>query len=95
MNAAATVTPVLPVSCSLPEQQRHLLEELQYVELPQEQAQKLLREYQDEAHRLLPPIPKPDEKRPRLHKKRPHPHGPPLSHKMQWAASHGQHVNMF
>lgn len=81
------------MSCSLPEQQSDLLEELQYVELPQEQAQKLLQEYKDEAHRLLPPVPKPEKKRPKLHKKRPYPHGPPLPHRMQWAARHGQHEN--
>uniref|UniRef100_A0A674NGD6 Si:ch211-107m4.1 n=1 Tax=Takifugu rubripes TaxID=31033 RepID=A0A674NGD6_TAKRU len=71
--------------CSLPEQQSDLLEELLYVELPQEQAQKLLQEYKDEAHRLLPPIPKPEKKRPKLHKKRPYPH------RTQWAACRGQH----
>ncbi|TNM99183.1 hypothetical protein fugu_013747 [Takifugu bimaculatus] len=73
----------LQVSCSLPEQQSDLLEELLYVELPQEQAQKLLQEYKDEAHRLLPPIPKPEKKRPKLHKKRPYPH------RTQWAACRG------
>uniref|UniRef100_H2U6G2 Si:ch211-107m4.1 n=1 Tax=Takifugu rubripes TaxID=31033 RepID=H2U6G2_TAKRU len=76
---------LVPVSCSLPEQQSDLLEELLYVELPQEQAQKLLQEYKDEAHRLLPPIPKPEKKRPKLHKKRPYPH------RTQWAACRGQH----
>ncbi|XP_034037356.1 heterogeneous nuclear ribonucleoprotein U-like protein 2 isoform X2 [Thalassophryne amazonica] len=65
----------LQVSCSLPEQQSDLLEELQYVELPQDQAQVLLQEYREEARRLLPPTQK-QEKKPRLHKKRPHPHGP-------------------
>lgn len=80
-----------PVSCSLPEQQSDLLEELQYVELPQEQAQMLLQEYKDEAHRLLPPIPKQEKKKPRLHKKRPHPRvGPPPSHRMQWIGLNGQ-----
>uniref|UniRef100_H3BYE8 Si:ch211-107m4.1 n=1 Tax=Tetraodon nigroviridis TaxID=99883 RepID=H3BYE8_TETNG len=48
----------LQLSCRLPEPQSELLEELQYLELPGEQAQKLLREYQDQAHRLLPPVPK-------------------------------------
>uniref|UniRef100_A0A3Q3VQY4 Uncharacterized protein n=1 Tax=Mola mola TaxID=94237 RepID=A0A3Q3VQY4_MOLML len=61
----------LQVSYSLPEQQSDLLEELRYVELPQEKAQTLLQEYKDEAHRLLPPVPK-QEKNPRLQKKRPH-----------------------
>ncbi|XP_070818900.1 heterogeneous nuclear ribonucleoprotein U-like protein 2 [Chaetodon trifascialis] len=79
----------LQVSCSLPEQQSDLLEELQYVELPQEQAQTLLQEYKDEARRLLPPVPKQDKKKPRLHKKRPHPHGPPPSRRMQWTALNG------
>ncbi|XP_037635983.1 heterogeneous nuclear ribonucleoprotein U-like protein 2 isoform X2 [Sebastes umbrosus] len=79
----------LQVSCSLPEQQSNLLEELQYVELPQEQAQTLLQVYRDEARRLLPPIPKQEKKKPRLHKKRPHPHGPPPSHRIQWTGLHG------
>lgn len=79
----------LQVSCSLPEQQRGLLEELQYVELPQEQAQMLLQEFKDEARRLLPPIPKQEKKKPRLHKKRPHPHGPPPLHRIQWSELNG------
>uniref|UniRef100_A0A3B4GAY4 B30.2/SPRY domain-containing protein n=1 Tax=Pundamilia nyererei TaxID=303518 RepID=A0A3B4GAY4_9CICH len=54
--------------------------ELQYVELPQEKALKLLQEYKDEARRLLPPVPK-HEKTRRLYRKRPHPHGPPSSHR--------------
>uniref|UniRef100_A0A669EED6 Si:ch211-107m4.1 n=1 Tax=Oreochromis niloticus TaxID=8128 RepID=A0A669EED6_ORENI len=70
----------LQVSCSLPEQQDDLLEELQYIELPQEKALKLLQEYKDEARRLLPPVPK-HEKTRRLYRKRPHPHGPPSSHR--------------
>lgn len=79
-----------PVSCSLPEQQSDLLEKLQYVDLPQEQAQTLLQEYKDEARRLLPPIPKQEKKKPRLYKKRPHPHGPPPSHRIQWTGVNGQ-----
>lgn len=79
----------LQVSCSLPEQQSGLLEELQYVELPEEQAQTLLQEYKEQARRLLPPIPKQEKKKNRLHKKRPRPHGPPLSHRNQWAGLHG------
>nr|XP_046261281.1 heterogeneous nuclear ribonucleoprotein U-like protein 2 [Scatophagus argus] len=80
----------LQASCSLPEQPSDLLEELQYVELPQEQAQTLLQEYNDEARRLLPPIPKQEKKKkPRLHRKRPHPRGPPPSHRMQWTALDG------
>ncbi|KAF1384853.1 hypothetical protein PFLUV_G00124490 [Perca fluviatilis] len=78
----------LQVSCSLPEQQGDLLEELQYVELPQEQAQELLQEYKVEARRLLPPIAKHEKKKPRLHKKRPHPHGPLPSHRIQWTGLH-------
>ncbi|XP_063351787.1 heterogeneous nuclear ribonucleoprotein U-like protein 2 [Pelmatolapia mariae] len=70
----------LQVSCSLPEQQDDLLEDLQYVELPQEKALKLLQEYKDEARRLLPPVPK-HEKTRRLYRKRPHSHGPPFSHR--------------
>ncbi|XP_029020612.1 heterogeneous nuclear ribonucleoprotein U-like protein 2 [Betta splendens] len=76
----------LQLSCSLPEQQSDLLEKLQYVELPQEQAQKLLQEYKDEARRLLPPFPK-QEKKPRLHKKRPHPFYPQSSHRIQWSGT--------
>ncbi|KAM9356841.1 heterogeneous nuclear ribonucleoprotein U-like protein 2 [Symphorus nematophorus] len=79
----------LQVSCSLPEQQSDLLEELQYVELPQDQAQTLLQEYKDEARRLLPPVPKQEKRKPRLHKKRPHPHGPPPSYRMQWTGDNG------
>ncbi|RVE67388.1 hypothetical protein OJAV_G00102360 [Oryzias javanicus] len=74
----------LQVSCSLPEPQVNLQEELQYVELPQEQAQTLLKKYKDEARRLLPPNPKQPKRRPRLNKKRPHPYGPPQSHAIQW-----------
>uniref|UniRef100_A0A3B3IB00 Si:ch211-107m4.1 n=1 Tax=Oryzias latipes TaxID=8090 RepID=A0A3B3IB00_ORYLA len=75
----------LQVSCSLPETHSDLLEELQYVELPQDQAQTLLKKYKDEARRLLPPtIPKQPKKRPRLNKTRPHPYGPPPSHVIQW-----------
>ncbi|XP_044061283.1 heterogeneous nuclear ribonucleoprotein U-like protein 2 [Siniperca chuatsi] len=79
----------LQVSCSLPEQQSDLLEELQFVELPQEQAQTLLQEYKGEARRLLPPIPKQVKKKPRPHKNRPHPHGPPPSHRSQWTGLNG------
>ncbi|XP_035525684.1 heterogeneous nuclear ribonucleoprotein U-like protein 2 [Morone saxatilis] len=79
----------LQVSCSLPEQQSDLLEELQYVGLPRDQAQTLLQEYKEEARRLLPPIAKQDKKKPRFYKKRPHPHGPPPSHRMQWTGLHG------
>ncbi|GLD70311.1 heterogeneous nuclear ribonucleoprotein U-like protein 2 [Lates japonicus] len=79
----------LQVSCSLPEQQTDLLEELQYVELPREQAQTLLQEYKDCACRLLPPIPKQEKRKPRLRRKRPHPHGPPPSHRIQWAGING------
>ncbi|XP_060935614.1 heterogeneous nuclear ribonucleoprotein U-like protein 2 [Limanda limanda] len=71
----------LQVSCSLPERQTDLLEELLYVDLPQEQAQTLLQEYKDCARRLLPPVPKKEKKK---YRKRPHPHGPPPSHKIQW-----------
>ncbi|XP_044219236.1 heterogeneous nuclear ribonucleoprotein U-like protein 2 isoform X1 [Thunnus albacares] len=73
----------LQVSCSLPEK-GDLLEELQYVELPQEQAQTLLQKYKDEARRLLPPITKQEKKKHRLHKKRPYPHGPPPAHRIRW-----------
>ncbi|XP_072251655.1 heterogeneous nuclear ribonucleoprotein U-like protein 2 [Leuresthes tenuis] len=79
----------LQVSCSLPETQSDLLEELEYVELPQEQAKALLEEYKDAARRLLPPVLKPEKKKPRLYKKRPHPHGPPPSHPIQWTGLHG------
>ncbi|KAM6923756.1 heterogeneous nuclear ribonucleoprotein U-like protein 2 [Xenentodon cancila] len=79
----------LQVSCSLPEPQADLLEELQYVELPQEQAQILLKEYKDEARRLLPPIPKQEKKKSRPYKKRPHPRSPPPSYMIQWPGLHG------
>lgn len=79
----------LPASCSLPEQESDLLEQLQYVELPQDKALKLQQEYKDEAHRLLPPNPKP-EKRARPNRKRRYGHGPPVSHRMQWGGSNGQ-----
>ncbi|XP_049442197.1 heterogeneous nuclear ribonucleoprotein U-like protein 2 [Epinephelus fuscoguttatus] len=79
----------LQVSYTLPEQQSDVLEELQYVELPQEQAQMLLQEFKDEARRLLPPVPKQEKKKPRLHKKRPYPYGPPPSHRIQWSGHNG------
>ncbi|XP_061581538.1 heterogeneous nuclear ribonucleoprotein U-like protein 2 isoform X2 [Cololabis saira] len=79
----------LQVSCSLPEPQTDLLEELQYVELPQEQAQILLKDYKDEARRLLPPIPKQEKKKSRPYKKRPHPRSPPPSYMIQWPGLHG------
>lgn len=65
----------LQVSYTLPEQE-NLLEEVQYVELSQQQAQTILQEYKDEARRLLPPVPKHDKKKSHL-KKRPYPHWPP------------------
>lgn len=61
------------------------------MELPQDEAQTLLQEYKNEAHRLLPPNPKPEKKKLRLHKKRPYGHSPPMSHRMQWARSNGQY----
>ncbi|XP_037317760.2 heterogeneous nuclear ribonucleoprotein U-like protein 2 [Pungitius pungitius] len=79
----------LQVSCSLPEQCGDLLEELQYVELPQDEARTLLEENRDEARRLLPPVPKQDKKKSRLQKKRAHPLGPPPSHRIQWTGRHG------
>lgn len=78
----------LQVSCSLPEPQPDLIEELQYAELPQEQAQTLLLQYKEEARRLLPPVVKP-EKKPRWYKKRRHCLRPPASNRMQWTAIHG------
>ncbi|XP_054890604.1 heterogeneous nuclear ribonucleoprotein U-like protein 2 isoform X2 [Poeciliopsis prolifica] len=78
----------LQVSCSLPEPQPDLMEELQYAELPQEQAQILLMQYKEEAHRLLPPVIKPDKK-PRWNKRRRHFLSPPPSNRMQWGAVHG------
>ena len=78
------------MSCSLPERQTDLLEELLYVDLPQEQAQTLLQEYKDCARRLLPPVPRREKKKPRLHRKRPHPHGPPPSHRIQWTGMNGE-----
>uniref|UniRef100_A0A665XES1 Si:ch211-107m4.1 n=1 Tax=Echeneis naucrates TaxID=173247 RepID=A0A665XES1_ECHNA len=80
----------LQVSCSLPEQQTELMEELQYVELPQDHAQTLLLEYKNCARRLLPPIPK-QEKKHRFHKKRPQRFGPPTSHRLLNMQSWNQH----
>ncbi|XP_056133854.1 heterogeneous nuclear ribonucleoprotein U-like protein 2 [Lampris incognitus] len=70
----------LQVSCSLPEQQTELLEELHYVELPQEQAQVLLQVHREKARSLLPPIPKYEKKKPYLRKNRLKPYGPPPFH---------------
>ncbi|KAJ4945453.1 hypothetical protein JOQ06_023138 [Pogonophryne albipinna] len=78
----------LQVMFRLPEQESQLQEELQYVELPQEQAQALLQELRTEAQRLLPPSLK-QEKKPRLHRKRPHPHRPAASHRLQSTGCHG------
>lgn len=78
------------VSCSLPEPQPDLIEELQYAELPQEAAQILLIQNKEEARRLLPPVVKP-EKKPRWYKKRHHCLRPPPSNRMQWTAVHGWH----
>lgn len=92
LGQCSDVRPMLPffhpASCTLPELQSDLLEELQYVELPQEQAQVLLQEYKDEAHRLLPPVSKQEKKDPKLPKKRPRPRGPPPLHRMQWPGEH-------
>ncbi|XP_029918595.1 heterogeneous nuclear ribonucleoprotein U-like protein 2 [Myripristis murdjan] len=79
----------LQVSCTLPEQQSDLLEELQYVELPEDQAQALLQDYRKEARRLLPPLPKQERKKPRLHKSRPITYGPPRCHSNQWGGKNG------
>uniref|UniRef100_UPI0037E7FBAB heterogeneous nuclear ribonucleoprotein U-like protein 2 n=1 Tax=Semicossyphus pulcher TaxID=241346 RepID=UPI0037E7FBAB len=79
----------LQVSCSLPELQSDLLEELLYVELPQEQAQMLLQEYKDKSRRLLPAIPKQEKKKPRLHGKRPYGPGPPPLRRTQWTGHYG------
>ncbi|XP_061643608.1 heterogeneous nuclear ribonucleoprotein U-like protein 2 isoform X1 [Phyllopteryx taeniolatus] len=67
----------LQVSCSLPEQLAGVLDELHYVELEQEAALALLREYKDKARRLLPPVTQPEKLKKYQRKKRPHPHGPP------------------
>ncbi|KAM4621135.1 heterogeneous nuclear ribonucleoprotein U-like protein 2 isoform 2-T2 [Polymixia lowei] len=85
----------LQVSCSLPEQQNELLEELQYVELPREQAQALLQEYREEARRLLPPAPKRERKKPRLQKSKPVPYYPPPSHRSQWNGRYGWNGTKF
>uniref|UniRef100_A0A3P8SL98 Si:ch211-107m4.1 n=1 Tax=Amphiprion percula TaxID=161767 RepID=A0A3P8SL98_AMPPE len=76
--------------CSLPEQPADLLEELQYVDLPQQQARIVLLQYKDEARRLLPPVHRQDKKKPRLYKKRPHPHGPPAPRRTQWTGFNGE-----
>ncbi|KAF7667620.1 hypothetical protein LDENG_00053440 [Lucifuga dentata] len=79
----------LQVSCSLPEQQSELMEELQYVELPQEQAQLLLQEYREKARRLLPPSSKQEKKKPWFHNRRPLPYGLLPSRKNQWKGVNG------
>uniref|UniRef100_A0A8C6UEJ4 Si:ch211-107m4.1 n=1 Tax=Neogobius melanostomus TaxID=47308 RepID=A0A8C6UEJ4_9GOBI len=71
----------LQVSCTLPEQE-NLIDELQYVELSQQQAQTVLQQYKDEARRLLPPAPK-HVKKPSRYNKNLYPHRPPLSYKTQ------------
>lgn len=73
----------LQVSCTLPEQ--NFIDELQYVELSQQQAQTVLQEYKDEARRLLPPAPKHNKKPPRYNKRKSYPHRPPLYYKPQCA----------
>lgn len=78
----------LQVSCTLPEQES-LIDELQYVELSQQQAQTVLQEYKDEARRLLPPLPKHDKKLPRYNKKKSYLHCPPLSYKTQCTDQNG------
>ncbi|XP_028315679.1 heterogeneous nuclear ribonucleoprotein U-like protein 2 [Gouania willdenowi] len=78
----------LQVSCSLPELQAELLEELLYVELQQEEAHVLLEELKEKARRLLPPVFK-QEKKPRVYGKRPHPRGPPPTWRNQWTGSQG------
>lgn len=82
------------VSCSLPEQHSNLLEELQYVELPQEQAQTLLQEYRAEARRLLPPVPEQEKKKTRHPMKRPHPHDPPPSHRSRTGLHGWNHTRL-
>ncbi|XP_017263558.1 heterogeneous nuclear ribonucleoprotein U-like protein 2 [Kryptolebias marmoratus] len=79
----------LQVSCSLPEPRADLLEEVQYVELPQERAQALLKEYQDKARRLLPPVPRQEKKRPRFDKRRRQLHLPPPSQRARWTGLYG------
>ncbi|CAL8268777.1 unnamed protein product [Boreogadus saida] len=72
----------LKVSYSLPEPQGEgVLQELLFVELPQEEARALLHAYREEAQRLLPPVP-PPQKKARLRKNRGF--GPPPPHGHQW-----------
>ncbi|XP_028272287.1 heterogeneous nuclear ribonucleoprotein U-like protein 2 [Parambassis ranga] len=79
----------LQVSCTLPELQAEPMEEMQYVELQQEQAQMFLQRYKEEAQRLLPPVSRPEKKKSRLRRRRPHPHGPPPSHRVHWTGFKG------
>uniref|UniRef100_A0A1A8N348 Heterogeneous nuclear ribonucleoprotein U-like 2 n=1 Tax=Nothobranchius pienaari TaxID=704102 RepID=A0A1A8N348_9TELE len=88
-NIPETALLKLQVSCSLPEPQADLLEELQYVELSQERAQILLKEYQDNAHRLLPPVPRQEKKKPRFYKKRRLHRRLPLPQRIWWTGSYG------
>ncbi|KAF7228362.1 heterogeneous nuclear ribonucleoprotein U-like protein 2 [Nothobranchius furzeri] len=88
-NIPETALLKLQVSCSLPEPQADLLEELQYIELSQERAQILLKEYQDNAHRLLPPVPRQEKKKPRFYKKRRLHRRLPLPQRIWWTGSYG------
>jgi hypothetical protein len=76
------------VSYSLPEPQGEgVLQELLFVELPQEEARALLHTYREEAQHLLPPVP-PPQKKARLRKNRGF--GPPSSHGHQWKRRYGE-----
>ncbi|XP_077433614.1 heterogeneous nuclear ribonucleoprotein U-like protein 1 isoform X2 [Vanacampus margaritifer] len=86
-NIPETALLKLQVSCSLPEQLADMLDELRYVELEQEAAQAVLREYKDEARRLLPPVNKPVKPKKYRPKKRLHLHGSSLPH--HWIRGNG------
>ncbi|KAM6953342.1 heterogeneous nuclear ribonucleoprotein U-like protein 2 [Aplochiton taeniatus] len=86
----ATALLKLQVSCSFPEQQGEMLEEVQYAELPLEEAQTLLQEYKKEAHRLLPPAPKRQRRKAPANHKRPTPYVPLNTHNSQWDGRKGK-----
>ena len=74
------------VSYSLPEPQGgDLLQEVRFVELPQEEARALLHAYREEARRLLPPV-APPQRTARVRKNT----GPPPPHGHQWKRRHGE-----
>ncbi|KAM9376391.1 heterogeneous nuclear ribonucleoprotein U-like protein 2 [Pholidichthys leucotaenia] len=71
----------LQMSYSFPERQTDMLDDLEFVELTQEEAQKIMQTYKDKASRLLPDMIKQEKKEERLDKKGPHQGRPPSRRK--------------